>query len=87
MNNFVFGEAMENATNRIALRLVVADKKTRKLQIGLQAKRNTETDGSQLIELFHKEVLYDKHFRLINDMRFYDNVATPLAIKALVLLF
>jgi hypothetical protein len=51
---------MENVKNRIDLKLAVDDTKTRKLQTRLQFKGSREIDGLHLIELYRKEVVYDK---------------------------
>ena len=60
MNNSVFGKAIENAKHRIDLRLAEDDKKVKKLQTKLQFKDSKVIDGLHLIELFRKEVVYDK---------------------------
>ena len=60
MNKAVFGKTMENIKNRIDLRLAEDENTIRKLQSRLQFKDSKVIDGLHLIELYRKEVVYDK---------------------------
>ena len=51
---------MENVKNRIDLRLATDDKKVKKMQTKLQFKDSKVIDGLHLIELYRKQVVYDK---------------------------
>ena len=51
---------MENVKNRIDLRLATNDENVKKLQTKLQFKDSKVIDGLHLIELYRKQVVYDK---------------------------
>jgi len=60
MNNAVFGKTMENVQNRIDLKLTTDDKYAIKYFSKLHFKDSRFIDGLYLIEMFKREVVYNK---------------------------
>ena len=60
MNNSVFGKTMENVKNRIELKLTTDNERAIKWFSKLEFKNSKFFDGLHMIEMFKKEIVYDK---------------------------
>jgi len=60
MNNSVFGKTMENVKNRMELHLTIEDNNAEKWFSKINFKGSRNLKGLHLIEMFKKEVRYDK---------------------------
>jgi hypothetical protein len=60
MNNAVFGKTMENVKNRMQVHIATDEENAKKWYSKLNFKDCKHFDGLHLIEMYKKEVLYDK---------------------------
>ena len=60
MNNAVFGKTMENVKNRMELKLTTENEKAIKWFSKLNFKDSKFCDGLHMIEMYKKEIVYDK---------------------------
>ena len=60
MNNAVFGKTMENVKNRMKLHMTTDNKNAIKWYSKLNFKNSTYFDGLHLIEMYNKEIVYNK---------------------------
>ena len=60
MNNAVFGKTMENVKNRVNIHATTSYKNAEKWFSKINMKDSKEFNGLYLIEMYKKEILYDK---------------------------
>ena len=60
MNNAVFGKTMENVKNRVNIHATTSYKNAEKWFSKINMKDSKEFNGLYLIEMYKKEIIYDK---------------------------